>query len=89
MAGRARPQVVIQSGATATLLPLAAADAAKFTAGQMVVVDVDYVGQTGFVGSPVSGAYVKAALTDVDYVRRVSFNVAMVASGGYYGAGGS
>jgi hypothetical protein len=45
-----------------------------------VVVDVDYTGQTGFVGSPVSGAYVKAALTDVDYVRRVSFNVARVAS---------
>jgi len=59
---------------------LAAADAAKFTAGQIVVVDVDYTGQTGFVGSPVSGAYVKTALTDVDYVRRVSFNVALVAS---------
>ena len=70
----------IESGATATLLPLAGADAAKFSAGQMVAVDVDYVGQTGFVGSPVSGAYVKTALTDVDYVRRVTFNVATVAS---------
>jgi hypothetical protein len=73
---------VVQSGPTPTFLPLLAADAAKFTAGQTVVVDVDYAGQTGFVGSPVSGAYVKSAgaITDVDYVRRVSFNVALVAS---------
>jgi hypothetical protein len=78
--GTAVAAVAIQSGATATFLPLAAADAAKFSAGQMVAVDVDYAGQTGFVGSPVSGAYVKAALTDVDYVRRVTFNVATVAS---------
>ncbi len=72
--------VAIGSGASATFLPLAAADAARFAAGQIVAVDVDYAGQTGFVGSPVSGAYVKAALTDVDYVRRVTFNVGLVAS---------
>ena len=72
--------VAIGSGATATLLPMAAAAAAGFTAGQIVAVDVDYAGQTGFVGSPVSGAYVKTALTDVDYVRRVTFNVARIAS---------
>jgi hypothetical protein len=78
--GVAAPAVVIQSGASATLLPLASADAAQFSAGQIVAVDVDYTGQTGFVGSPVSGAYVKTALTDVDYVRRVTFNVATVAS---------
>jgi hypothetical protein len=71
---------VVLSGATATFLPLAGSDAASFSAGQTVVVDVDYTGQTGFVGSPVSGAYVKTALTDVDYVRRVSFNVALVES---------
>jgi len=63
---------------------MAAADAASFAAGQIVAVDVDYVGQMGFVGSPVSGAYVKSALSgslaDPDYVRRVTFNVALVAS---------
>jgi hypothetical protein len=80
LAPAAGAAAVIQSGATATLLPLLAADAAKFSAGRIVAVDVDYAGQTGFVGSPVSGAYVKAALTDVDYVRRVTFNVATVAS---------
>jgi len=78
--GVAATAVVVQSGATATLLPLAAADAAQFSVGQIVAVDVDYTGQTGFVGSPVSGAYVKTALTDLDYVRRVTFNVATVAS---------
>ena len=77
--------VTIQTWATATVLPMASTDAAKFTAGQIVVVDVDYSGQTGFVGSPYSGAYVKATLTDVDYVRRVSFNVALVASSGATG----
>ena len=72
--------VVVQAGSTATAIALASADAAKFSAGQIVTVDVDYNGQTGFVGTPVSGAYVKTALTDVDYVRRVTFNVALVAS---------
>jgi hypothetical protein len=76
----AAPAVGVQSGATATMLPLGSADAAKFTAGQWVAVDVDYAGQTGFIGSPVAGAYVKAPLSDVDYVRRVTFNVATVAS---------
>jgi len=41
---------------------------------------VDYVAQTGFVGSGVSGAYVRSVLTDVDYVRRVTLNVGRVAS---------
>jgi hypothetical protein len=78
--GTAATAAVIEGGTTSTFLPLASADAARFRAGQTVAVDVDYLGQTGFVGSPVSGAYVKAALTDVDYVRRVTFNVALVAS---------
>jgi hypothetical protein len=86
--GTAAGAAVIQAGATATLLPLLPADAAKFLAGQVVAVDVDYTGQTGFVGSPVSGAYVKTALTDVDYVRRVTFNVATVASVATTGAAG-
>ncbi len=76
--GTAIPAVTIQTGATATFLPLAAADAATFSAGQMVAVDLDYTGQTGFVGSGVSGSYVKTALTDVNYIRRVTYNVARV-----------
>ncbi len=36
--------------------------------------------QTGFVGSGVSGAYLQAALTDVDYIRRITLNVGRIAS---------
>lgn len=45
----------------------------------MVAVDVDYTGQTGYVGSGVSSAYVSspgAVNSDVNYIRRISFNVA-------------
>jgi hypothetical protein len=75
----AAPAVTPQSGSTSTSILLASSDAAKFTAGSIVAVDVDYTGQTGYVGSPVAGAYVRQALTDVDYIRRVTFNVALVA----------
>jgi hypothetical protein len=75
---QAAPAVVVQSGSTATSIVLTASDAAKFAAGCIVAVDVDYSGQTGYVGAPVSGAYVRQPLTDVDYIRRVTFNVARV-----------
>ena len=67
-----------QTGSTSTSILLASADASKFTPGAIVAVDVDYTGQTGYVGSPVAGAYVRQTITDVDYVRRVTFNVALV-----------
>jgi hypothetical protein len=70
--------VTPQSGSTSTSIPMATSDAVKFTAGAIVAVDVDYTGQTGYVGTPVAGAYVRQALTDVDYVRRVTFNIALV-----------
>jgi hypothetical protein len=75
----AAPAVTPQSGSTSTSILLASTDAAKFAAGSIVAVDVDYTGQTGFVASPVAGAYVRQALTDVNYIRRVTFNVALVA----------
>ncbi|MGH9607273.1 MAG: hypothetical protein ACRD3N_16420 [Terracidiphilus sp.] len=78
MGAQATSAVTLQSGSTASSIMLAATDAAKFTAGSIVALDVDYTGQTGFVGSPVSGAYVRTPLTDVDYIRRVTFNVALV-----------
>jgi len=70
--------VTTLNGSTATFVALAATDAAKFSAGSIIAVDADYTGQTGFVGAPVSGAYVRQALTDVNYIRRVTFNVALV-----------
>ncbi len=75
--------VSLAAGSTATFLALAASDAAGFSAGSLVTCDVDYAGQTGYAGSGVSAAYVQSAAAvnnDPDYIRRVSFNVARVAS---------
>ena len=77
--GLAVPAVAVESGSTASALQVGTASA-NFTAGETVVVDVDYTGQLGFVGSGISGAYVKSALTDVDYIRRVSLNVARISA---------
>jgi len=75
---QAATAVIPQSGSTATSIVLSSTDAAKFSPGSIIAVDIDYTGQTGFVGSPVAGAYVRQALTDVDYIRRITFNVALV-----------
>jgi len=69
------------SGSTSTFIALDTGASAAFTAGCMVAVDVDYAGQTGYVGTGVSGAYVQSAASvnsDPDYIRRVTFNVARV-----------
>ena len=70
--------ITVQSGSTASIIQLTPADAANFAPGMMIAVDADYTGQTGFVGSPVSGAYLRQPLADVDYIRRVTFNVGLV-----------
>ncbi len=77
-AGQATPAVSVQSGSTASVIQLAAADAANFAPGCMIAVDADYANQTGYVGSPVAGAYLRQPLSDVDYIRRVTFNVSLV-----------
>jgi hypothetical protein len=79
-AGAAAP---LSAGSTATFLNLPADLLSAFSQGQMVVVDTDYTGQTGYIGSGVSAAYVSSATavnSDVNYIRRVSFNVARVIS---------
>jgi hypothetical protein len=77
---QAIPAVIPQSGSTASSILLAAADAAKFTVGSIVAVDLDNTGQMGYIGSPVSGAFLRQPVTDVDYVRRVTFNVGLVSA---------
>lgn len=76
------PLIATGGVSTATMLNVGAA-AAGFSAGDLVAVDVDYNGQTGFVGSCVSGAWVRAATDvsgDVNFVRRVTLNVGRVTS---------
>ena len=78
--GTAIAAVALQTGSTAGVLQVGAAAAAAFNVGELVAVDVDYVAQTGFVGSGVSGAYVQSVLSDVDYVRRITLNVGRIAT---------
>lgn len=77
--GAAVAAVAVLSGSTATTLHVGDG-ASSFAAGDLVAVDVDYAGETGFLGSGVSGAYTRVVLSDVDYVRRITLNVARVAS---------
>jgi hypothetical protein len=76
---QAASAVVPQSGSTASSLQLLTSDVSKFSPGSIVALDVDYIGQTGYVAAPVAGAYVRQPLSDVDYIRRVTFNVGFVA----------
>jgi hypothetical protein len=79
--GTAGSAVPLNGGSTATFLSVASSQLASFSAGQMVVVDIDYSGQIGYVGSGISAAYVSSASavnSDVNYIRRVSFNVARI-----------
>ena len=77
------PAAYVQDGATAYELPLTADQLDNFRVGDMVTVDWDYRGETGYVGAGAPGAYLGAALdlaTHVDFIRRVSFNVARVSN---------
>ena len=65
---------------TATQLSVGAS-AASFPIGSLVAVDIDYTGQTGFVGSGISAAYVRSSAlvaNDANYIRRVTLNIARV-----------
>ena len=80
--GAAIAAVPLLSGSTATTLNVGVL-ASSFSVGQVVAIDVDYAGTTGFVGSGVSGGYVKSLASigaDADYVRRITLNVARVTS---------
>lgn len=76
----AAPATPLLAGSTATSLNVGAA-INQFSVGDLVVVDADYAGQLGFVGTGVSGAYVASASAvngDIHYIRRISLNVARV-----------
>lgn len=75
--------VPLQTGSTASQLVVGAGAITGFAVGDLVVADVDYAGEAGYVGSGIAGAYVGSAAevgSDPDYIRRVSFSVARVAS---------
>ena len=66
---------------TSTSLNVGESAAASFSVGNLVAVDIDYTGQLGYVGTGVSAAYVQSSAAvggDVNYIRRVTLNVAVV-----------
>lgn len=81
--GTAAAPVPLTAGSTATNLVVGATAAANFNPGDLVAVDVDYAGATGYVGSGVSAAYVQSSAAvggDINYIRRVTFNVGVIAA---------
>jgi hypothetical protein len=74
--------IPLEAGSTAMELALGGA-VSSFAAGDLVAVDLDYQGQTGYVGAGLSAAYVKNSTDvqgDANYIRRVTFNVGRIAS---------
>jgi hypothetical protein len=79
--GRAVLAAPLLTGSTATQLLLDPTGLAAFSVGDLVAVDVDYRGETGFIGTGIAAAWVPAnngVTRDMDYTRRVTFNVARV-----------
>jgi hypothetical protein len=78
--GDAVPALALDDASTAAALVIGDA-ASQFNAGDYVVVDADYTGQTGYLGAGVSGAYVRSPsdIRGVDYIRRISLNVGRIA----------
>jgi hypothetical protein len=73
--------VAVQAGSTATEIILGIGAVNGFSVGNLIAVDVDYQQQIGYVGSGISAAYVSDATAvnnDLNYVRRVTFNVGRV-----------
>jgi hypothetical protein len=79
LGGSPTAPVALGSGSTATSLVLATGGGAQFQAGQFVAVDVDYTGQSGYVGSGLQASFVPAgSVSDADFIRRVTFNVGLI-----------
>ena len=81
--GQAVPASPLQSGSTYTSLALTGDQLQLFDVGDLVAVDADYTGQTGYLGAGVPAAYLASPLNpnaNVDYIRRVTFNISRVAA---------
>jgi len=80
--GMPAPAVAVMAGSTASEIVFGAGVGTAFQPGCLIAVDVDYQQQTGYVGSGIAAAYVSspaAVKQDLNYVRRVTFNVGRVA----------
>ncbi len=81
--GTAIAASTVRSGSSNTLLVLDSGEMSKYNVGDMVAVDWDYTGATGYIGTGAPAAYLTTALdpaTHKDYARRVTFNLSRVKS---------
>jgi len=79
--GTPLPGSPVQSGSTWTEIVLTPDQLAEYEAGDVIAVDVDYNGETGYLGAWAAGTYLPSPLHGpgyLDLVRRVTFNVARV-----------
>ena len=77
----AQPGSPVQGGSTTTEVFLTADQLACYNVGDVIAVDVDYDGETGYLGSGAPGTYLGTPLTGamyLDLVRRITFNVARI-----------
>lgn len=80
--GAAVPAVPLAAGSTSAELLFDPGGVDSFAEGDLLAVDVDYAGQTGYVGSGLAAAWVRDPAdvgNDPDYIRRVTFNLGRVA----------
>jgi hypothetical protein len=71
--------VALGTGSTASSIVLSTGGGASFSAGGFLAVDVDYTGQSGYVGTGIQASFVPAGtVSDVDFIRRVTFNVGVI-----------
>jgi hypothetical protein len=74
----ANPVAIAAASSTATFLSTPNG-AGTIQAGDMIAVDADYGGQTGYLGAGASAAYLTTAIaTDVHWIRRMTLNVGRV-----------
>lgn len=72
------PVAITAASSTATFLSTPNG-AGTIQAGDMIAVDADYNGQTGYLGAGASAAYLATAIgSDVNWIRRMTLNVARV-----------
>jgi hypothetical protein len=74
----ANPVAIAAASSTATFLSTPNG-AGTIQAGDMIAVDADYGGQTGYLGAGASAAYLTTAIaSDVNWIRRMTLNVGRV-----------
>jgi hypothetical protein len=80
--GIAASPVATLPGSTASEIVVGPGVPDSFAIGDLIAVDLDYAGATGYVGSGVPGAFIKDPAdvsSDPNYLRRITFNVGRVA----------